>query len=278
MALQIIGTSSELTTIGVIAVVILAVLWHVLDKTFRKLMFQVCHTHVKLDRLAEMIPDGGPPAPSPPSRRHTAHAGVKEGCHDEEPEPSLNEVLMRWHASTRSPGEAQPCARCSDGNRPPIEGMQAQGCVVLLLGCGTPEEPLHRLRECHPRHLAVVDASPALLEATRRRLAAEGLEAELLLVPAEGLPLPLPDGSVDCVDCVGALQHGSPLESRLSEIARVLAQRHDPVLLESLAPESRRFLAEVEIDPMGHVVHRGRPAGCELVFEVARPRAAVTPA
>ena len=65
-----------------------------------------------------------------------------------------------------------------------------------------------------------VDLTEAAVDAVRRRLAQEGLEAEVLVADAEALPFP--DESFDLVYSYGVLHHTPDTERAVAEVRRVL--------------------------------------------------------
>lgn len=238
MALVIGGTPGDWGILAVVVLVVLGALWCVLDKTFKKLIFLEHHTHVKMDRLAEMHQEGTVQVEVTCSRwggmaQRKPQAGQGPGAPAVADVP-FRELVVKCHgpaAPTWAHGSDRPaCGRHrgadADSHVPcgfewmPVTGHDDQ--VVLVYGCSDPDAWIGLLKASRPRHLVAVDASPAVLEVARRRLARESLAAELVLLPAAGLPLPLGDGAIDYIHCVGGLHHASPLEALFTEFARVL--------------------------------------------------------
>ena len=90
----------------------------------------------------------------------------------------------------------------------------------LDLGCGSGVHTVFLARERF--QVCGVDISPVGLEHTRRRLAIEGLSADLNIGSVEAVALP--DASVDAVISVGVLDCAGPnlFAPALSELGRVL--------------------------------------------------------
>ncbi len=100
-----------------------------------------------------------------------------------------------------------------------LEGVQSGG-LGLDVGCGNGRH-LDVLARRTDRAVGV-DASPALLDRARKRLAGSG---RVGLVCADAVSLPLPDGLVDVGLYVATLHHLPDRETRqasLDELARVL--------------------------------------------------------
>jgi SAM-dependent methyltransferase len=99
------------------------------------------------------------------------------------------------------------------------------GAVVLDYGCGPGNDLTGFALHTGARRIIGVDVSEKALAAARRRLALHRIEPsrfELVRV-ADGDPaIPLPDASVDHVNCQGVLHHTSHPEAILRELARVV--------------------------------------------------------
>jgi 2-polyprenyl-3-methyl-5-hydroxy-6-metoxy-1,4-benzoquinol methylase len=100
---------------------------------------------------------------------------------------------------------------------PPRRG--GQDPAVLDLGCGigfwTAELAMRGFRR-----IVAADLTPQALDYTRRRLALNGVEAELREENAEALSFA--DGTFDHVNCQGVIHHTPHPERAVAEIARVL--------------------------------------------------------
>jgi ubiquinone/menaquinone biosynthesis C-methylase UbiE len=101
----------------------------------------------------------------------------------------------------------------------PPPRKKGQAMRILDLGCGigfwTAEFGMRGLT-----HIVAADLTPVALEITSKRLAANGITAELIEENAEQLSFP--DGSFDHVNCQGVIHHTPDTEKALAEIARVL--------------------------------------------------------
>jgi SAM-dependent methyltransferase len=101
----------------------------------------------------------------------------------------------------------------------PPPRKKGQAMRILDLGCGigfwTAEFGMRGLT-----HIVAADLTPVALEITSKRLAANGITAELIEVNAEQLSFP--DGSFDHVNCQGVIHHTPDTEKAVAEIARVL--------------------------------------------------------
>ena len=95
-----------------------------------------------------------------------------------------------------------------------------RGRRILEVGCGrgVALAPLARL--CEPIRLSGLDIDARLLAEARERLAARGLQAEL--VCGDIREMPFPDACFDVVVDFGTCYHVSRPEAALREIARVL--------------------------------------------------------
>lgn len=94
-----------------------------------------------------------------------------------------------------------------------------KGKTVLDYGCGSGRTAV-ALRAKGARLLAL-DISPHLLDVTRKRLGAHGLEADAEFLLATGHGMPIPDDSVDVVFGAAILHHLDLAEAS-SEVRRVL--------------------------------------------------------
>lgn len=91
---------------------------------------------------------------------------------------------------------------------------------VLDVGCGPGFYVADALERIGPDgHVTGVDASPAMLEATRRRV--EG-HANVTLAEGDATALPLADATVDCALCVQVLEYVPDVPAALAEMHRVL--------------------------------------------------------
>ena len=91
---------------------------------------------------------------------------------------------------------------------------------ILEVGCGrgVALAPLAQL--CRPRALVGLDFDDALLAVARERLAARGIDADL--VHGDVRALPFPDRSFDVVIDFGTCYHVADADRALNEIARVI--------------------------------------------------------
>jgi 2-polyprenyl-3-methyl-5-hydroxy-6-metoxy-1,4-benzoquinol methylase len=98
----------------------------------------------------------------------------------------------------------------------PFDALRGKRVLEIGCGMGLHSELLARARA----RLTSIDLSPTSIEATTRRLALHGLEADVRLGDAERLPFE--DGSFDFVWSWGVIHHSSRTARIVREIARVL--------------------------------------------------------
>lgn len=144
----------------------------------------------------------------------------------------LNHVLSfnrdrRWRAHTASrlsgilkrPGARIMDLCCGTGD-----------LIVALAGEACPEAILTGSDFCHP-----------MLEAARRKLGERGIPP--LLVEADALSLPLPDGVLDLVTAAFGFRNLANYRKGLGEMRRVLKPSGLAAILEFSQPQNRAFAA-----------------------------------
>ena len=104
----------------------------------------------------------------------------------------------------------------------PIEGHD--GKVVLDYGCGPGSELVGIAVKSNPKRLIGADISRRAMEYAKRRLALHGKSAEFIWIDEHNNKIPLPDESVDYINCPGVLMNALDLETILSEFNRVLVR------------------------------------------------------
>jgi SAM-dependent methyltransferase len=121
----------------------------------------------------------------------------------------------------------------------------AGGLTVLEYGCGDGENTVALARRGTGR-LISLDISPDLIEIARRRLAANGVGAEVEFVVGSAHDVPLPDESVDVVFGMAILHH-LDLKLAAREVRRVLrpggrAIFKEPVRSSALMRAARKLI------------------------------------
>jgi ubiquinone/menaquinone biosynthesis C-methylase UbiE len=157
--------------------------------------------------------------------------------------------------------------RCID------EAHLKPGAQVLEIGCGAG----HLTRELGQRALSVhaVDASPAMVEITRKRIQSHSLEEKVTVEAADVHALPFSAGAFELVVAVGVLPWLHSPADAVEEMARVLSARGQLVLtadnavrLSSLT-DPRAMLA---LTPLRRVYHRLQKQPGEAVSYLHSPR------
>jgi ubiquinone/menaquinone biosynthesis C-methylase UbiE len=101
-----------------------------------------------------------------------------------------------------------------------------RGDVVLDYGCGPGDDLVGFLLYSRARRVIGIDASSRALELARQRIGLHRIDlerVELLRTGDASRQIPLADGSVDFVHCLGVLHHASHPDALLREFHRVLA-------------------------------------------------------
>jgi SAM-dependent methyltransferase len=99
------------------------------------------------------------------------------------------------------------------------------GETILDYGCGPGDDVTGFLLYTRARRVIGMDVSPRALRLTRHRLALHRVDldrVELVQTNDASATVPLPDASVDFVNCGGVLHHTSHPEAILGELRRVL--------------------------------------------------------
>ncbi len=99
------------------------------------------------------------------------------------------------------------------------------GGVILDYGCGLGNDVAGFLHFSNPAKVIGVDISPKALALTEKRLRlhqADPARYALVQTRDAATSVPLPDASVDYLQCLGVLQHASHPESLLKDFFRVL--------------------------------------------------------
>ncbi|MGP1580723.1 MAG: class I SAM-dependent methyltransferase [Wolinella sp.] len=104
----------------------------------------------------------------------------------------------------------------------PIEGLD--GLRVLDYGCGPGNELVGILMKSNPARIIGADIASSALERAKKRLALHGKSAEFIWIDEHDNKIPLPDESVDYINCPGVLMNALDLETILSEFNRVLVR------------------------------------------------------
>ncbi|MBM0277470.1 class I SAM-dependent methyltransferase [Micromonospora tarensis] len=118
------------------------------------------------------------------------------------------------------------------------------GAAVLDIGCGRGTTTLRLADRLRPRRLVAIDASAALLHATRDRLG--HARARRSVVCADFHQLPMPDDVADAAVAAFCLYHSATPELAIAEIARCLHPGGTAVLV------TKSLNSYAELD---HLVH-----------------------
>lgn len=213
-------TFIQACTIGV-GVLGLGVAWHLLDKTFRKIIsnqhqiqYQLIVAQAELDKHTAALQELA-----------ELKAQSAAACPLSEDQSMLTRLLQRA-ALPVGGGRATLAHPGSDLHAEGEESFPwhaVDGQCVLLHGLGDARVIDELLRAGRPRRVVGVDSSPAMLENARCRIAfEEKLPSDFLLVKKEAR-LPLPDGSVNYIHSVSSFHESLPLEQVLTEFRRLLA-------------------------------------------------------
>jgi SAM-dependent methyltransferase len=140
--------------------------------------------------------------------------------------------------------------RCID------EAHLKPGAQVLEIGCGAG----HLTRELGRREVSVhaVDASPAMVEITSKRIQAHSLEEKVTAAVADVHALPFSSGAFDLVVAVGVLPWLHSPADAVEEMARVLAPRGQVVVTADNAARLSSFTdprAMLALTPLRRVYH-----------------------
>lgn len=146
-----------------------------------------------------------------------------------------------------------------------------RGRTVLDFGCGSGRSAV-ALRRKGARLLAL-DISPHLLEVTRKRLAAHGLDQDTEYLEATGHEMPVADASVDVVFGAAILHH-LDLDQAAREVHRVLRPGGRAIFIEPVRdPGLYRLLRRLvpnrsdDISPFEYPLTRGQLAAFCSRFE-----------
>lgn len=96
------------------------------------------------------------------------------------------------------------------------------GKVILDYGCGPGVETVGLGHYSRPSRLIGIDISARSIGEAKQRLALHGIEAQLIQIDEECGALPLPDQSVDYINCSGVLHHAKDPAAVLSEFRRTI--------------------------------------------------------
>jgi ubiquinone/menaquinone biosynthesis C-methylase UbiE len=100
-----------------------------------------------------------------------------------------------------------------------------EGETILDYGCGPGDDLTGFLLYTGAKRVIGIDVSPRALALTRHRLALHRIDlerVELIRTNDSSTTVPLPDASVDFVNCGGVLHHASRPEAIVGEFRRVL--------------------------------------------------------
>jgi ubiquinone/menaquinone biosynthesis C-methylase UbiE len=157
--------------------------------------------------------------------------------------------------------------RCID------EAQLAPDAHVLEIGCGAG----HLTRELGLRKLKVnaVDASPAMVDITGKRMESESLEEKVTVAVADVHALPFASGTFDLVVAVGVLPWLHSPAAAVVEIARVLGDRGQVVLTADSAARLSSFTdprAMLALTPLRRVYHAVQEEPGNAVSYLHSPR------
>ncbi|TPK85270.1 methyltransferase domain-containing protein [Mesorhizobium sp. B2-4-17] len=135
-------------------------------------------------------------------------------------EPEYDDTAIRflealWGDGYLSPGGPDEVDRV-------VEGLSLKGKTVLDIGCGSGGITLHLVERHGAAHAAGFDVEQPVIEAARRRAAAQGLADRVRFIQAPPGPLPFADRSFDVVFSKDALLHVRDKDALFAEIFRVL--------------------------------------------------------
>jgi ubiquinone/menaquinone biosynthesis C-methylase UbiE len=128
---------------------------------------------------------------------------------------------------------------------PRIESLR-----ILDVGCAT-GRLLRRLGAAGAQRLCGLDLAPRIIEVARRKLADEGVHAELKSGDVEE-EVPWPDGSFDVVTVTGALHHLFRPGDALRELNRVLCNNGRILIVEPWFPPPLRQLMNLYLRFFSH--------------------------
>lgn len=150
------------------------------------------------------------------TRAATLYAGLGEGSSLCEEKRYLN--LGYWaNAPARLDEAGDDLARLvarAGGLGPGMEALDA--------GCGFADQDILWMRECQPSRIDGINSSRLQLERARELVAAQGLQARIVLREGDAVRLPYPDGSFDAVLSIEAAFHFNTRDGFLREAYRVL--------------------------------------------------------
>ena len=135
-----------------------------------------------------------------------------------EPEYDLTHIRFLealWGEGYLSPGGAAEVDRV-------VADVPLAGKRVLDLGCGSGGVSIHRAKAHGAGEVVAVDVEDPVVEAARRRVAAEGLSDTVTVEHIAPGPLPFADGSFDIVFSKDAMVHIPDKETLFADIFRVL--------------------------------------------------------
>src|SRR5438034_7047649 len=98
--------------------------------------------------------------------------------------------------------------------------------VILEYGCGPGNDVVGWAVFSKARKIVAMDVSRKALELARQRVALHDVDAarlEFIQISDEEHQIPLPDASVDYINCLGVLHHTSQPDAIMREFRRVLA-------------------------------------------------------
>ncbi len=127
----------------------------------------------------------------------------------------LELLQLVWGDGFLSPGGAEEVARL-------LEGCDITGCEILDIGCGLGAIDRLLVTEYGARSVVGIDIDPALVEATRERMARDGLGDRVQAIAVDGGALPFSARSFDVVFSKDSLVQIPDKAAIFSEVLRVL--------------------------------------------------------
>lgn len=141
---------------------------------------------------------------------------------------------------------------------------------VLDLACGTGSYARMFAEHLPEGEVIAADLSRPMLELAAERVKAAKLEDKIRLIRSSALELPLPDDSIDVVNCCGALHLFADLDLALAEIQRVLKPggrfttavfRQQPGWMSRLFEAVSRNFLGVEVFSLSGLAHKLQDVG-----------------